>query len=103
MIEQLQEILDSRLTPTMERIRSGRKQLFREKNVKDMSFIRDDNCDLCLEHENKAMYAELIDNKWYWVNGCGSCKGKGRDFRTYIECEEHDICNSCSIPRKEIK
>ena len=83
-----EQIADSRLTPTMDRVRDGRKQLFREKNPKDRSFIDIDNCDLYLEHENKAMYAKLIDNKWYWVNGCGPCNGEERTFRTYIECEK---------------
>ena len=95
-------INDPRLTPTMERIRSGRVQLFREKNPNDRSFINADNCDLSLEHENKAMYAELIDGQWYWVSGCAECNGKERDWMTYIECEEHDRCRVCEINRKDL-
>lgn len=64
-------IKDERLTPTMERVRSGRTQMFREKNKNDRSFISKDNCDVSLEHEIKSMYAELTDGKWYWVNGIG--------------------------------
>lgn len=86
-------INDKRLTPTMKRLRSGKTQVFREKN-KD---------DVILEHENKAMYAELIDGQWYWVNGCGPCNGEERGLKTYIECEIHDVCRSCEVSRKEIK
>lgn len=96
-------INDKRLTPTMRRVRSGRTQLFREYNEDEKSSISDNNCDVSLEHKNKAMYAELIDNQWHWVNGCGACNGEERGFKTYIECETHDVCVICSISRKEIK
>ena len=96
-------INDKRLTPTMDRVRSGRTQLFREKNKDDRSFIGLKNCDLSLEHENKAMYAELIEKQWYWVNGCGPCNGESRSYKTYFECDKHDVCRSCSISRKEIE
>ena len=86
-------IQDKRLTLTMQRWRSGRTQVFKEKNKDDVR----------LEHKNKEMYAELIDNQWYWVNGCGSCNGEGRSYKTYIECEVHDVCRSCEVGRKEIK
>lgn len=96
-------INDKRLTPTMDRVRSGETQMFREKNNNDRSFISRENSDVILEHENKAMYAELIDGKWYWVNGCGECNGEERGCKTYIECDKHDVCSCCSISRKEIK
>lgn len=96
-------INDNRLTPTMERVRSGRTQLFREKNKDDRTFISSKNCDVSLEHENKEMYAKLIDGQWYWVNGCGPCNGEERSWDTYIECEKHDVCSICSIPRKKVK
>jgi len=96
-------IKDSRLTPTMERVRSGRTQLFREKD-NNRSFISDENCGVSLKHENKEMYAKLIDNKWYWVNGCQECNGNARSStKSYIECVKHDVCVSCGISRKEIK
>ena len=96
-------INDKRLTPTMERSRNGRIQEFREKNQDDRSSISKKNCDVSLEHENKEMYAELIDGQWYWVNGCGQCNGEERSWNTYIECEKHDVCSCCFIPRKKIK
>lgn len=96
-------IEDERLTPTMERVRSGRTQLFREKNKDNRTFIDRENADVVLEHENKEMYAKLIDGLWYWVSGCAECVGKERDWMTYIECDKHDRCSVCSISRKEIK
>jgi len=96
-------INDKRLTSTMQRIRNGSIQLFREKNNNDRSFISSENCDVSLEHENREMYAELIDEKWYWVSGCAECNGKERDWMSYIECEEHNRCRSCGTKRKDIK
>lgn len=95
-------INDSRLTPTMERIRSGKNQLFRERNKNDRTFISDENCDVKLFHEDESMYAELIEDKWYWVSGCSECNGKPRSV-SYIECEKHNVCKCCGISRKEIK
>ncbi len=96
-------INDKRLTPTMELLRSGKTQLFREKDTSNRAFIDSGNCDVSLEHENKAMYAELIDGEWYWMNGCAECNGKPRDRMTYIECDNHNRCRVCSINRKDIK
>lgn len=96
-------INDKRLTQTMGRIRQGRTQLFREKNKDDRTFVNSDNCDVSLEHEKKEMYAKLIDGQWYWVNGCAECNGDDRNWMTYVECEKHDVCSLCSIPRKEVK
>jgi len=76
---------------------------FREGNKDDRSFIGLGNCDLSLKHEDKAMYAELIDSKWYWVSGCRECNGEPRDWMSYIECEEHDRCRSCQTKRKDVK
>ena len=93
-------INDERLTLTMKRIRNGKTQMFREKNKDDRTSINRDNSDVILEHEDKAMYAELFDEKWYWVSGCAECNGKERDWMSYVECEKHDRCSSCSINRK---
>ncbi len=102
-MEQNMLIGDKRLTPTMERIRAGRTQQFREKNKDDRTFISSHNCDVSLEHENKEMYASLIDGQWYWVSGCSECNGGERGFKSYIECDKHDVCTNCGISRKEIK
>lgn len=90
------------LTPEMERIRSGGKQLFRRKGL-DREFTSSENADVILQHERPEMYAELIDGKWYWVNGCAECNGEPRDWMTYIECDKHNVCRTCSIPRKKLK
>lgn len=87
-------IEDNRLTPTMRRSRSGRTQIFIEESSKE---------EIRLEHEKKSMYAELIDGRWYWVEGCAECKGEERDWMTYVECEEHDRCRTCGTNRKDIK
>jgi hypothetical protein len=96
-------INDKRLTSTMEILRNGSVQLFREKNNKDRTFINSENCDVSLEHKNREMYAKLIDGEWYWVSGCAECNGKPRDWMSYIECEEHNVCRSCGIKRKDVK
>lgn len=88
-------IKDKRLTPTMSRSRSGRTQIFTEKG--------NDSLKIELKHGKKSMYAELINGKWYWVEGCAECKGEPRDWMTYLECELHDRCRTCDTPRKELK
>ena len=97
-------ILDKRLTPTMERVRCGKTQMFREKNPDDRSFISVENADVILVHPTDvAMYAELIDGKWYWITGCAECKGEPRDWLSYIECDKHNRCCRCGINRENIK
>ena len=95
-------INDDRLTPTMERIRNGKTQLFRERNPSDRTFINKENSDVTLEHKNKEMFSELIDGEWYWVSGCAECNGNERGHNSYIECEKHDVCSCCGISRKEL-
>ena len=86
---------DKRLTSSMGRLRSGRTQVFSEK---------DSDVKIEIFHfGNKAMYADLVDGKWYWVNGCAECNGRQRDWMTYIECEKHDRCNDCHILRKDVE
>ncbi len=80
MVKEL--INDDRLTPTMRRLRDGSTQLFREASKNDGSFINSDNACVILKHEKRSMYAELIDGFWYWVEGCGPCKGEKRSFRS---------------------
>ncbi|MCP4984914.1 MAG: hypothetical protein GY928_02260 [Colwellia sp.] len=86
-------IKDKRLTTTMTRVRSGKTQVFTEKG--------NDSIRIELEHEKDSMYAELIDGQWYWLEGCAECKGEPRDWMTYIECDKHNVCSSCSRSRSE--
>jgi len=98
----MEEIKDKRLTPTMKRVRSGKTQLFREPNI-DNRFTDEDNAAAVLVHPTDvAMYAELIDNKWYWVTGCAECKGEPRDWMTYVECDKHNRCSVCHINTKDL-
>lgn len=100
---ELELINDSRLTPTMERVRSGRTQLFRERSSNNKENITSDDHAISLIPKNKEMHADLIDGQWYWVNGCAECNGEERGFSTYIECEAHDVCESCFINRADVK
>jgi hypothetical protein len=95
-------INDERLTPTMERIRSGSKQLFRERDPSNRTFISVDNCDVCLEHEKVSVYAELIEGEWWWMEGCAECNGDPRDWMTYVECDEHNRCRTCGTKSKDL-
>jgi hypothetical protein len=90
------------LTSTMRRTRSGRTQLFREPNI-DNEFTNADNAQVILEHSKKSVYAELIDNEWWWVEGCAECNGDERGWSSYIECDEHNVCRTCSKPSVEVK
>lgn len=99
----MEKINDSRLTPTMERTRSGSMQMFRERNKDDRSFISQENCDVLLKHKIPSMYAVLIDGVWFWDNSCEECNGRPRNqTKSYIECDEHNVCISCGISRREI-
>jgi len=95
-------INDDRLTPDMERVRAGKIQMFRKPN-KSREFINQQNADVVLEPPRRELYAELIDGKWWWVNGCAQCNGKSRGWRAYIECEKHDVCRVCGKKRVDIK
>lgn len=91
-------IQDERLTPDLKRTRSGRTQEFRAPDKKSF------DADFTIEPPEKHIYAELIDNEWYWVNGCPECNGLEPTWRnTHIKCLEHDRCVSCRIKREELK
>lgn len=97
-------INDQRLTPTMERIRSGSQQLFREIAKKiDRRFTSKENACVILEPPEKHIFAELIDGKWHWVNGCAACNGEPRNWGTYIECDKHNVCRTCGAARKDVE
>ena len=88
-------IEDERLTPELNRTRSGSEQQFYYGN-------KDKNPLFTLTHpSNKAMYAELIDGKWYWVNGCNKCKGMRGS--SYVTCQKHDGCESCGCSRGDFE
>jgi len=90
-------INDDRLTADLDRIRSGSTQEFYKKGLKRGDLV------LALDPPRKELYAELIDGKWYWVNGCAECNGKPRDWMTYIECEKHNVCRICGAKYADLK
>lgn len=94
-------INDTRLTPEMERIRSGSTQLFREVNG-SRNFTSHENADVILTPPEKNYYAELINGEWHWVNGCAECNGRPRSWASYIECDKHNVCRNCKASRDQI-
>ena len=76
--------------------------MFREPNI-DSCFTSEENADVVLEHPTDvAMYAELIDEEWYWVTGCAECKGEERDWMLYVECDKHNRCCECGTNTKDL-
>lgn len=97
-------IADPRLSVDMKRVRSGRDQLFRKKDINNRTFISKKNADVILVPNEKHLYAFLYQEEWLWVNGCCECNGEKRDWvNSYIECIIHDVCRSCKTPRSEVK
>lgn len=101
MSEYPKPIGDDRLSAGMERVRSGRTQLFRAP-CGSREFLSEKNADVVLQPPEPHIYADLINGVWTWVNGCAECNGKPRDWMTYIECEKHDVCCSCGTPRSKL-
>lgn len=98
----MKKINDERLTPELSRSRNGAKQEFYFKTKTRNPHI--DGYEFTLKHPtDRSMYAELIDNEWYWVSGCCECNGQPRESFTYMECEKHNVCVKCSKPRAEAK
>ena len=55
-----------------------------------------------IEPPEKHYYAQLIDGEWWWLNGCGECNGNRRDWMTYIECHNHNVCAHCGCDRDSL-
>lgn len=99
------------------RMRSGRTQVFYTGNdSRDFERYRaedggrnhavemhDKPDTIRVDPPEKHYYAEKIEGEWWWVNGCAECNGEPRDWMTYVECEKHDVCRTCSTPRSELK
>ena len=82
-------IEDERLTPNLKRARNGHKQEFRSN---------DGNVKFTLTHDERHFYAELINQQWFWVNGCEECNGEEPNY-CYVKCVEHDVCVDCKLQR----
>lgn len=48
-----------------------------------------------------GLYAERIDNAWYWVSGCAKCNEKGERW-SYVVCDKHNVCISCGTHRNAL-
>ncbi len=86
---------DDRLTPELCRTRSGPHQEFRIKGNRTF------DADFILEPPERHFYAELIEGKWYWMNGCAECNGNKAQY-AYIKCKKHDVCQGCGIDRASL-
>lgn len=54
-----------------------------------------------MEPPERGLYAERIDDAWYWVCGCERCLGNGKSW-SYITCYEHDRCITCHTHNTEL-
>ena len=111
------KINDKRLFSYTNRTRGGSEQVFytgnddrdwdryrAEGGVQNADVKMHDKPDtIRLKPPEEHYYAQLIDGEWWWVNGCGLCNGRPRDWATYIECKKHDVCRTCHIPRAKLK
>jgi len=104
----VEKINDSRLTPTMKRTRSGRKQIFREdfnlKGELKRHFANEGDPDvITLRHEKQEYYAVLVEGEWWWANGCYECSGDKKDWMCYSICNKHDVCSKCGVHTSDEK
>ena len=111
------KINDARLAEYVKRTRNGRIQVFytgndsrdfdrykadgggRKSNVQ----MHDKPDTINLEPPKKHYYSELINGEWWWMNGCAECNGNPRDWATYIECDEHNVCRTCKCSYEDLK
>ena len=114
--KQIIRIDDDRLKGYTNRTRSGPEQIFYTgSDERDFDRYRKDggNSHHGVEMHDKPdtirmhpperhYYAELIEGEWWWVNGCAECNDQPRGWGTYVECEKHNVCCTCKIPRSEI-
>jgi len=108
---------DPRLVGYTNRTRSGSEQVFYTGNdwrdfdryhadgggIKRNVVMHDKPDTIRLKPPQSHYYAQLIDGEWWWVNGCAECNGRPRDWMTYIECDQHNVCRTCHTPRAELK
>lgn len=113
----IEKINDQRLSEYVNRKRHGSTQVFHTGNdERDFDRYRaegggrlrgvemhDKPDTVRLQPPEEHYYAELINGEWWWVNGCAECNGRSRDWMTYIECEKHNVCRTCSTPRNQLK
>jgi hypothetical protein len=110
------EIDDDRITEYEKRTRSGSEQIFYTGNderdferyraegggCKPGITMHDKKDTIRIQPPERHYYALLIDGQWFWVNGCGECNGRPRDWMTYVECEKHNVCRTCGKKRADV-
>jgi len=110
------KINDDRLSDYKNRMRSGSEQVFYTGNdERDFERYRaeggnsrhnvtmhDKPDTIRIQAPMREYYAELIEGEWWWLNGCGECNGRPRDWMAYVECEKHNVCRTCETPRSKI-
>lgn len=111
------KIDDPRLATYTRRQRSGHQQVFytgtdsrdfeRYKadggGVKPNVKMYDKPDTITIIPPKQSYYADLIDGEWWWVEGCAECNGQPRDWMTYIECDDHNVCRTCKTHRSKIE
>lgn len=96
-MELITDLNDPRIRPNkVDRIRSGSRQEFREKDKRSF------DGDFYINPPERHMYLEPNGDGWEWVNGCAECNGKPRDWMTYVECDKHNVCRRCGCSRKDL-
>ncbi|CAN7376589.1 hypothetical protein [Pseudomonas sp. GL-B-26] len=48
-----------------------------------------------------GLYAERIDDSWYWVSGCARCNDNGERW-SYVVCDKRNVCRLCSTHRSKL-
>lgn len=114
--QKVSRIDDSRISTYTNRQRSGSTQVFMtgtddrdwdryradQKNGVQPLVMHQRADTIEIQPPERHFYAELIDGEWWWINGCAECNGRERDWMTYVECEKHNVCRTCSIPRDKL-
>ncbi|MBS9488157.1 hypothetical protein KIP80_06315 [Citrobacter braakii] len=90
-------INDPRLFSGIERVRSGRVQMFGKRIVQGGKCIQE--CDFEITPPEKSWYSKEIDGVWHWVEGCDHCNGEPKEW-AYSRCQKHDVCVDCGGNRK---
>lgn len=112
---QVCKIEDPRLVGYTNRTRSGTTQVFytgddcrdwaryqEERKTNPSVDMHNKPDTIEIEPPERHYYAELINGEWWWLNGCAECNGRERDWLTYVECDKHNACCDCQIPRDQL-
>lgn len=107
----IRKIDDPRLVGYEKRTRSGKIQEFYSGNdARDWERFRSEGSGIMhlkadtlhITPPKVSWYAKLVDGEWWWAEGCAECNGRRRDWMTYIECDDHNVCRTCKTPRSAL-